>query len=523
MDVEINDLSKEGLILDQPAHHLPPEALTRALNMRVKEGCLLRVGGRTQVFGTPTVAPYFAVPCRTPALATIWAYFSLTKAYAYDFSNHVEITNAGGDYTTANGFDWNHTFLGGIPIFNNGVDEPQMWSSIATGTALTNLTNWTSGNYCRVMRALGPHLVAIGPTLSSTYYPHAVLWSHPADPGAVPTSWDYTDETVDAGLNELPDAHHGILLDAHILRGLLYLYKEGSTWAMRFVGGRPVFHFTQFSEASGVLCARCVADTGDGKWHFVATQDDIIVHNDTNLFSVVENRLRRSIFNAIDTTNYRQSFVFDNTPKKEMWFCYPEGGESTPSRALIWNYGVKSEVGVVTEAEVDGLTWGIVGNKGSDSGEVWDDDTEVWDDDEEPWETTSRGVVIVTHPGNTKIYQLDDGTTYDGTNFTGTVQRESLGMLGRRRNGEPIVDFTVHKFVKRMWVKARGGPINVRLGVQSVVGGDVTWSAVQEFDPENDLYVDFTMHGIAISVEFSAMVDFEVDGYRLEVVPSGRF
>lgn len=527
MDVQVDNLSVAGLIKDLPPQRIPPEAFTSAMNMRFVEQKAKRIAGRTAVFGTPTVAPYFLLPVKSAAESLFWVYCSLTKAYVYAAGVHTDISRlVGGNYGATAARDWNATVHGGIPIINSGNDDLQYWATVAAATHLAILPNWTVGDRTRVIRSLGPHLVALNFSTGggATLFPHGVRWSHPSDPGSVPTSWDYTDETVDAGIYELPDASAGVILDGLGLRGQMFIYKEGSAWSMRFIGGRPVFAFNQFLGQSGILATRCVGVTGDGKYHFCVSQDDIYIHDgSSDPISLVEERMRRTIFNNIDTTNYRNSFVFCHPVFKEMWFCYPEPGATHPTRALIWNYGRRGSnvEGVLSEAEVDFDAAAVGDTEIADTS--WDSDALSWDSDTSPWGLSNKHQLLVANPSTTKILQLDSGTLYDTTAYTSTLARETSGFIGRKWDGSPIVDFALVKFVGRLWIEATGGPLTVRLGTQSKVDGAISWSDSQVFTPTTDMYLDFEVVGIAISVEFTATAAFDIAGYKFEMQPAGRF
>ena len=62
--VEINDLARVGQVNDVAAYMLPPEAWTLAENIRYSKGAPQVLDGWAQVFGTPGVAPHFALPVK---------------------------------------------------------------------------------------------------------------------------------------------------------------------------------------------------------------------------------------------------------------------------------------------------------------------------------------------------------------------------------------------------------------------------------------------------------------------------
>src|SRR6478735_4718714 len=110
MIVDINDLATVGQVNDRPPYMLPPEAWTLAENIRYTKDGVEVLAGWASVFGTPGVAPHFAMPVKSTS-QTYWLYTSLTKGYVYDGSTHTNITRqtAGVDvnYTANDTANWN--------------------------------------------------------------------------------------------------------------------------------------------------------------------------------------------------------------------------------------------------------------------------------------------------------------------------------------------------------------------------------------------------------------------------------
>lgn len=526
--IDLNDVAAIGSVRDIPAYMLPPEAWSLTLNMRVVDRGMERLGGWAQIFGTPTVAPHFLLPLAT-ASTNLWVYAGLAKVYVWDGAVHTNITRqtAGVDvnYTVTNGSDWNGTLLGGVPILNNGSDVPQFWSPTTIATKLADLTNWPATLRAKIVRAFGPFLVAFNLTDVGTVFPHLVRWSHPADPGSIPSSWDVTDPTKDAGQTDLPDVMAGTILDALPLASTMYIYKRGSTHKMNFIGGREIFDFGQSAwlNTVGILSHRCVATTGDGLRHVFATQDDIVWHDGNTVESILDKRQRRRLQSEMDSANYDNSFMFDNSFFKEVWFCYPSAGQTFPDRALIMNYS-NPQAWVVTE--VDGVTFrhaasGLVGS----ADETWQDNIdEVWETDSGAWNDLLRRRLLFAGTSSTKILNMDSGLTRDGATFQAILQREGLSILGQDRRGNWIVDHQVEKMLKRIWPKVQGGPIRVRIGSQTTVNGATSWGDLVAFNPALEVNADvFPVSGRANAVEFSSVdsVTWRLDGYKTEVEAIG--
>lgn len=524
-DIDINDLAKYGVVNDVKPYMLPPEAWTMALNMRYRDGAPESLLGWEQIFGTPPVAPHFIMPISTPA-TNYWLYASLAKIYVWDGTTHADITRTvGGDYTGTETAQWNGTILGGIPIFNNGVDVPQFRADMTAGTRFANLTNWPANLRTRVMRAFGPYLMAFGLTEAGTVKPHTVLWSHPADPGSIPSSWDSTDEARDAGRKDLEDVNSGIIYDALPLQSTMYVYKETSTWKVTPIGGRYIFDWKTLFETSGILGPRCVALTGEGTRHLVVTQDDAIWHNGNKVVSILDKRQRARLFSEMDTVNYRNSFMFTNPLSTEIWFCYPTTGNTNPNKALIWNYGNGGENGVISYA--DGITFrnAAIGDIEGDSAELWSEGVDEWSEDTGPWSEFTRRRVVLAGTDATKFYNMDRGATRDGVSFTQTLQREGLSIIGRKRTGEWIVDHQNLKLLQRLWPKVTGASVSIRLGKQEVVDGPIEWGSVVVFDPTLGRAADNDpISGAAIALEFSTLSkSWKLDGYKMAIATLGQF
>jgi hypothetical protein len=534
-DFEINDLDAIGQVNDVEPHLLPPEAFTVLLNVRCrKNGLEVTLGWETTMVpsgGSRMFAPHFALPVQTPS-QTYWLYTSLTKAAVFNGTSDFDLTrSAGGDYAANESHDWNGVVLGGIPILNNGVDVPQYWSAYNTATKLTALPNWTSTIRAKIIRNYGSFLVAFNITDTGVNYPHLVQWSHPADPGTVPSSWAYSDPTKDGGRKDLPDVNSGEIKEALQLQDTMYVYKERSIWKMKFIGGRFIMDFGSgpWLEGVGIIAARCVCVFADGSKHCVATKDDIIWHNGNAHESILTGRQRKTLFEQIDLNNVQRSFMFAHPREQEVWFCYPETGQTYPNKALVW----KHEKGKGAITFVDGVTFrnAVRGDIEGASTEIWDSGTDTWDMDTGPWSEIFRQQIVLCDPTASKLFQLDKSNTKNGTPFSPSIIRQGLGIMGKKRNGEIIEDIRVYKFVDSIWPKANGAAFRIRVGYQDNINSGVTWQPYVSFNPSADRYVnpfsdeDLPGSGVLWSIEFSATTgaQWRLDGYKVDVHNVGVF
>jgi hypothetical protein len=208
MLIPIENVSQYGIITDIDAHDLPNEAWSEGQNVRVIDNRVEKFTGHSQVFGTASIVPYWLLPVQNPA-NYYWMYAGLDKVYVTQGGTHYNLTRQTAavdvDYTGTADDLWTGGVVAGIPVLNNGVDDPQMWNPVSTSQRLTSLkydasNDWAAKNYqTKILRPFKNYLVALDVTKASVEYPHMVKWSHPAVPGAVPETWDEADATKDAG------------------------------------------------------------------------------------------------------------------------------------------------------------------------------------------------------------------------------------------------------------------------------------------------------------------------------------
>lgn len=535
MFVEINNLDSIGQVNDVAPYLLPPEAFTVLTNVRFDaRGIYVTLGWRETMIptaGSRMWDPHYALPVKTPS-ETFWIYTSLSKAAVFDGLDDHDITNVSGDYVTSETNQWNGGLLGGVPFLNNGVDVPQHWSDVGNVTQkLTDLPGWPVGQTAKIMRSYGPFLVALNVTDSGGTFPGLVHWSSAADPGTMPTSWNYSDPTVEAGRKDLPDTASGAILEAMQLQDTLFIYKERSVWKMRFVGGRYIMDFGSgpWLENIGILGPRCVTQVGDGLRHCFAANEDIIVHNGNKQESVLFERQRESLFANINRETAYKSFMFTVGQKNEVWFCYPETGQDEPNRALVWNYGK----GIGAISFVDGITFrnATRGDIEGSTPEIWDTGTDSWDEDTGSWGEVFREQIILSDPTASMLFQLDRGSLKNDLDYEPTIIRLGQSILGRDRKGNWITDVHTYKMVDSIWPKADGAPFRMRVGFQELLNGPTVWQPYMDFDPAVDKYVnpfsDETLpgSGVAFGIEFSATTatQWRLDGYKLDVIPVGNF
>ncbi len=525
--IPVNNLDEFGVIEDSPSHLLPPNAWTQAQNIRFRDGFVEKMLGDTATMGTPGIAPYHLQPVGTPTTFW-WMYMGLSKVYATDGSSHFDITRTvGGNYSATEDELWTSGVLGGVPFCNNGFDAPQAWTSVSGGTPLVALANWPANTTCKSLRAFKNFLVAMDVTESSVRYPHLIRWSHPAEPGAVPTSWDYTNTALDAGRRMIGDSGD-FLVDGIALGSIFLLYKENSVYSMQYVGGQQIFNTDQLTLAAGMIAKRCAVEFKQGM-HAVFSDGDLITVDGTNVVSIADKRVRKYVFSRIDGTYYRRSFVLYNRNEKEVWFAFPESGQTRPSLVAVWNY-VDNKWGFRELPAGSGGAIGVVDS--SASSDAWSSAVGSWDSDAAPWDSRlynpSMRKLVLADPVGTRLLLADNSATFVSGSMTALVEREGLALPLSLRDSAPP-DATVWKQFLNIWPQftgAAGTQIEVQVGVQADAQSATVWQGSQIFTIGTSTKVDcLGAAGRLLSLRFktTGTATWKLSSYEVEFNARGKF
>lgn len=429
MIVNVPNCGSVGVVQDLSAHELPINAWTDASNIRFLDGYVHQAYGYNEVYDSASVIPYHVLPVNI-GTARYWIYASLAKIYCTTISGgaavHTNLTRqtAGNDVdyaATAN--SWTSTVLGGIPILNPGntTDPPQQWD-LNTANNFTALSNWPANVYCKSLRTYNNFLIALNITDTSVNYPYLIRWSHPADPGSVPSSWDVSDTTKDAGRFDLAEGYDHIV-DGLQLRDSFVVYKESSVWRLDYTGGQFVFRSSKVLGTSGAMNRNCIVEI-DG-FHVVLTTNDIVIHDGFQANSILDKQTRRWMFQHMDVDEAYRSFVFKNPFFNEVFICFASVGADYPDTAVVYNYKDKT-VSIRSLPNVHHANFGQVDNTLTGT---WASDSDPWDSDLSFWDTPDAvpNVARVLMGSNAqKLYMLDASSGLDGLLPSSYVERRGL-------------------------------------------------------------------------------------------------
>ena len=324
---------------DLSPYDMPPTFFNDGVNVRFLDGKAGKILGHSQVLGTPSAAPYWAISWLQGS-TNLWIYGGLTNLYKISGTTHSSVTRASGAYTSLSGENnWQGGVLGGVLVCTNGIDVPQ--SFVQSGSQFTDLTDWPSTLRCRTIVPFRNHLIALNLTDSGTAKPFTIRWSDAIPAGASTNgtnTWNTASTASESGETSLTGTK-GHVLNALQLGNELIVYKEDSVYGLSYVGGSFTFNVREKFKDTGLFSRDAVVDLGDGR-HVMMATNDVLIHNGNTLKSIIDDHMKTFLFSEIDSTYYYKTFLVHNKIKNEVWICYPRTGATSgfADTALIWNY-----------------------------------------------------------------------------------------------------------------------------------------------------------------------------------------
>lgn len=485
--VHYHDLGKIGEITDIPGHELPPDALWVTYNLRTSNKYLEGLGSELAQGDTLSAVSQQIAFVEYPT-KEYWAVFNPTDISIWDpeVDNHYNISKLatpGTSYTGTWEDRWNSCWLNGIWIANNGVDTPQYWSNGDTATRLQNIPAWPTGWQAKVVRSYKNFLIAMNITKSGTNYPALISWSHPADPGSPPSSWDITDPTKLAGDKQLSSTE-GAVVEGLALREAFVLYKKDAIVLMQYVGGNDIFSFRDISDATGILGQNCVVEFKPGYHLFLSSDGDVMVNNGQTIESVATGRVLDSI--RLSIADEYPSLVV-RREKKEVWILLTEQGDDGSSVRIyswqIWNWETGAWTTSGQLASYRDIRSGSMAYGASASQMI-------------------NEVVMGLSSDGQQLYQID--TPYGMPGAVGDYAYMFSGFLSFDRKvdqaGQPRVDYNRHKVLTEIWPNMSATGCTVDLYVyasrrkEDIYGAENNYQ-VFTFDPSTDSKIDCLIEG----------------------------
>lgn len=529
-----------GVVKDIPSPSLVPGGWTDARNMSFDNGTARKAKGE-EVILTPTINPYFLMA--SPSLTLeLWIAAGLTEVHAFHGTTQGDITRASGDYTGGAGDLWNGGIFNGIPFLNNGKDLPQIWTTIALGTPLVDMTSWPVTQFAKVVRSFKSFLVALDVTKAGVRDARMVKWSSSAPPGFMPATWDETDAAQDAGDFTLSEGFDAIV-DGAQLGDSFIIYTQESTWAMDHIGGTFIFRFRKLFSDSGILAQGCAVPFRTnqfGNSHFVLGQKDIVVHNGTSIQGIADAKVRKWLFDNLNDAASKVTKVVSNPINNEMWVCFPYQESTFLNRALVWNWKFNSwtirDLPSVLAVDTSLRNPFISTNSWAENPNTWATDPDNWL--KEGASAINENLMLISPPDLTGILRTGNTFQFSGVNYTSFLERRGIPAIDigtgqfvpieSTRIGRIIQDVDRHRLglgVKPLIEAEEGTRVFISFGSHDTIKGPITWEGPVPFIVGQDDKVDLYPSGkfLALRIEDRGNVEWKLMGYVVEVSGMGRY
>lgn len=514
--ISVPNCGAVGVIRDLSAAELPLQAWTDARNIRFLDSEVFQFLGHGEVYNSPSYAPQHVMPI-TISGARYWLYMTAAKQFVVTNTGgaavHTDISHVTPRTGVVN--RWTSTMFSGIPVVNAGdtLTVPMYWDQNLTHKFL-DLPAWPANTYCKVIRSFKSLLVAANITKGSAAYPYMVKWSTEAVPGSLPSTWNESDATQDAGEFDLAEGQDAIV-DALGLKDSLIVYKEASTWAIDYIGGVFILRPRRIFGMSGLLNKNCAVDVDS--FHFAVTGSDIITHDGYNAASILDKKARRDFFHSIDISAKDKVFCFLNPFLNEIFVCYPSIGSSVCDRALVYNF-IDKTVTYRTMPNVNHAAFGPVDNT---LGGSYDADNDPVDSDLTAYngpDFVPDTVKVLLASSDVKLYMLDASASFNGAWPNAYLEKRGISL-------------TAPEFFKTctgIWPRITGNngeTVIIKLGGSMTPDGDPTYQSFTYTigtDRKADMIVSYPY--LAVRFESGTAYQWRLSSYDLlDVIKAGQF
>lgn len=525
---DLDDLSSPGFLPDPPPIASPAGAWTDSRNVRYRDGAVEKVTGYTAALGSLSATAAF-IESVNDGINAFWVYGTGGGGhggfgggdvlYATDGLQHSDISHPSITYSADLDVGWSGGGFHGFMVVTDGSNIPQQWSPSLANNA-SSLSYWPAVTTIAKRIAFYKDFIwALRITEGGTYNPRLIRWSDRAQSGALPTSWDDTDPTNQAGIVELAQTNDAVV-DAVPLRDSMIVYKESYTWLADYIGGLDVFSFRQVFSEIGAMTENCAAPFG--AQHLVLSDHDLVLHDGSNARSIVDRRTRRWLFNRISSERYKRTFLVTDPKLREVMVCFPEVGYDYPNLALVWNWAedkfdVRELGGPKTYAARGIVPNGTAISFDSDTDLGGSFDAVAGNFDEQTYSQFQERTLMLDALAK-RAYQMDSGETFNGVAMSCYAERTAMGLTQ---------DMGMIKRLWRIWPKVIAGEgevLNFYISTRESLNSPIAYDGAYPYTVGVDTWIDVRLDGrvFDLRVEYSGTQTFRLSGAGFEFEPSGE-
>lgn len=529
MRLPIRQLGAAGLNSDLPKFDLPPNALTRAVNIELRDGAITRSQGFTRE--------------NTLTGTSIWM-----EAWYADGNGRLVVIgeNAGNttfseiiggivtDITQATplieGYDWDSTIMGKSAVFTNGETVPLSRAMGDTGE-ITAMPNWPDNWRCELIRTYRNFLVALRTRKDNIFDDTRVQWSNASSFNDVPPDWNELDPASLAGGVSLAGGD-GPIMDAAVLGQSLIIYMQTAAYAMA-LGGASVMNFRPLFK-QGLLARGCVMPFD--AFHFCIGTGQIYVTDGSSIKYPADNVVQTRFFSELADPGSIHLAHDRNRRSVEIYYKTTPDVDF-PNKVLRWNYFNETwSFNDLTDYRVVRAIFAPDSQKivsydsvdtdlGSGSVVAYNDAALAYKE-----LSTAEGQLSMKLLARTDVdsalMSRENIFLRDGAEFVSVAEREYIDFDEMLAEGDPLLTQSV-KHVKRIVPQITGsGTLLFQFGTAMTPAGGTTWGNIIPYDIATDYKVDFRESGRffawRVYNDVAAPCDFRLSGFDLDVEVSGE-
>lgn len=535
--MQIRGLADVGVITDVAPSNLPPNALTKAKNVRFDEGSVVRAPVFRRVHNN--LAHSARLVLGTIPASGHGTVISVSDDFQiYEYANSL-VTNRSGSITPLSGpSSATATNLANI-VYINRKDKLPAYRYTANSNFLeipTGGTGWDASWRAGSIRAYGDFLIALNMKEGPNSKDNRVRWSDLALADGTPPQWDSSSTTNSAGFNDLVQMQSGIV-DGLSLGPNFIIYSKDQVWTMDFVGGVFIFNFRKLFTESGLINQNCAVEV-DGR-HFCFGTDDIYTHDGNSKTSIADQRVKTFIFNTLSNDKTNVCFTHHNPRLEEVYFCYNSTDDMTEfpgaqrcNRAAVFNYknntwsfiDLPNVSGAALASLESSLTYATATDTYAVIGGTYHSQEANFALHNVFVGDTTPGVI--TSP---KLYVLDGSVENTLVSFPLDTLATKSPLLERVGiDLDESVDLTgykvITKVVPQIHTDSTNKQFNFNFGAANLISGPPTYEPTITFDTSLTHKIDTRAAGRYLSYKMAVSdnKDFKYIGFDVDVTATGR-
>ena len=429
------------------------------------------------------------------------------------------------DFTlsTESAYTWQATDAFGVPIFNNGLEVPYVFNNSQDVGSLSTLTNFPSTARTTFMTKFGGFLFAIGYTdptgpAGERGSSRSVAISDVIQvPGTLPM-WDFSNDESFAQIFDLSLYTDGDLVSAFEANNILYVNSTTDVITFTYDGAGG-FNATRLPIGGGVLTMKSSVAIPNGFFNIGSGR--IYIHDGNSFNEVGDGVWSDSWYRNVDESRLDEVQVVYNSRSHSVWIKSPVG-ENTQE---MWIYNLNSKTLAVLDDhnEINYMATTAVGlppislNWNSlDEDLTWDTLPQTsWNEFPIPAVGEFRDRVISV--GNRNIFIHDSGTTFNGREIMGELQREFVKLTDNTYG-----TYTIYRLIP--WIRAVTGTMySIRVGGASTPGSPTSYTPYKTFTTGTTEKLDFrrNVKWGAFTIR-STTSGSEISGLELDISATDR-